>query len=253
MAGGSADVDGWTINIPCEEVAVRTIIDAARSREKGFTVFTLNLDHLVKLRREPEFRRAYKAARYVTADGAPVVRLGRRKWQGLKRTTGADMLVPVCLAAAEQGLSIFLFGTTDEVLKGTIERLKGATNGKLRIAGYASPPRNFDIYGDSANEYIARIIESECALCFVLLGAPKQEIFATRAVEQGAKSGFICVGAAADFISGKASRAPVMVQKAGLEWLWRLASDPTRLAARYTNCAILLAELEWKRLFKNTA
>ena len=80
-------------------------------------------------------------------------------------------------------------------------------------------------------------------MCFVALGAPKQEIFAARAVARGVQVGFVCIGAALDFLVGAQVRAPAIMQTFGLEWLWRLASDPGRLAKRYALCAIVLAEI----------
>ena len=74
-------------------------------------------------------------------------------------------------------------------------------------------------------------------------GAPKQEIFAARAVARDVPIGFVCIGAGLDFLVGAQVRAPAIMQRFGLEWLWRLASDPGRLAKRYARCAIVLAEI----------
>ena len=87
------------------------------------------------------------------------------------------------------------------------------------------------------------ISASGARLCFVALGAPKQEIFAARAVARGVPAGFVCIGAGLDFIVGAQVRAPAIMQKFGFEWLWRLANDPVRLTRRYTRCAVVLAEI----------
>ena len=244
MDTGSATVDGWKINLPSQGVAVRRILDAASARE-CFSVFTLNLDHLVKLRHLPEFRRAYRSAKFVTADGAPVAKLARRECPSLKTTTGADLLLPLCKGASERGLPVFLFGSSKEVLDATAQALRSATSDKLSIAGYDAPPADFDPRGAQADKFISQIRRSGCALCFIFLGAPKQELFATRAVEQGLKVGFLCVGAAADFIAGTQVRAPLAWRELGVEWLWRLLHNPRRLLSRYFACALLLAELRW--------
>jgi exopolysaccharide biosynthesis WecB/TagA/CpsF family protein len=91
------------------------------------------------------------------------------------------------------------------------------------------------------DEIGARINESGARLCFVSLGAPKQEIVAAALSIRCTDVGFLCVGAALDFIAGDAMRAPVWVQRAGCEWLWRLALDPRRLALRYLASAHVLA------------
>jgi len=87
-----ASVDGWQVNIPTLDIAISQVTDAARAGD-GFTCFTLNLDHLVKLRENSRFRSAYRAARFVTADGEPIARIARRQWPSVRRTTGADMMV----------------------------------------------------------------------------------------------------------------------------------------------------------------
>lgn len=238
--GALAHVDGWAINIPTQDIAIQEIIAAARSGE-GFNCVTLNLDHLVKLRQSAGFRRAYASAKFVTADGAPVAMIARRQAPQIERTTGADLFMPLCRAAAAHDVPVYLFGTSSEVLDEACRSLRRETGGRLKIAGYEAPPMGFDPAGRDAEAAIRR---SGARLCFVMLGAPKQELFAARAVASGARVGFVCVGAAGDFIVGRESRAPQLVQSAGLEWLWRLVHSPRRLAMRYMRCALLLARIE---------
>lgn len=237
-----ATVDGWGINVPDQTTAIRVILDAAQTGE-GFSVFTLNLDHLVKLRTDDAFRRAYREATFVTADGEPVARLARRDDPRVVRTTGADLMLPLADACADAGLPVFLFGTSPGVLAKAGERLVQNTGGSLEIAGTMSPPLGFDPEGPDADAAIDRIAQSGARICFVALGAPKQEIFAARAHARGVKAGFVCIGASLDFLAGEQIRAPRAFQRAGMEWLWRLGSNPRRLAARYAQCAILLAQL----------
>ena len=237
-----AAVDGWPVNIANEAEAVAKIT-AAAVRGDSFAVFTLNLDHLVKLRSSAVFRKAYMHARFVTADGAPVARLAQRQHALIERTTGADLVVPLARAAADQNLSVYLFGTSPQVIAESAADRAERCNGKLNIVGSSAPAMGFDPEGPEADAAIDRIAASGARLCFVALGAPKQEILAARAVARGVKTGFVCVGAALDFIAGEQSRAPLVMQKYGLEWLWRLASSPRRLAWRYLSCAVLLADI----------
>jgi exopolysaccharide biosynthesis WecB/TagA/CpsF family protein len=237
-----ASVDGWAINLADQRSAIDAIVSAAKAGA-GFTVFTLNLDHLVKLRSSDAFQRAYRSATFVTADGEPVARLARRDNPSIIRTTGADLLLPLAGACAEAGLPVFLFGTSPGVLAKAGARLVQNSDGRLEIAGTLSPPIGFDPEGPEADAAIARIAQSGARICFVALGAPKQEVFAARAQAQGVQAGFVCIGASLDFLAGEQVRAPRAFQRAGLEWLWRLGSNPRRLAARYAQCALLLAEL----------
>jgi exopolysaccharide biosynthesis WecB/TagA/CpsF family protein len=237
-----AAVDGWPVNIANEADAVAKITAAAR-RGESFAAFTLNLDHLVKLRSSAVFREAYMHARFVTADGAPVAKLASRQNARIERTTGADLVAPLARAAADAGLAVYLFGTSPQVIAQSAADLAERCDGRLDIAGSAAPAMGFDPEGAEADAAIDTIAASGARLCFVALGAPKQEIFAARAVARGAKCGFVCVGAALDFISGEQSRAPRVMQTYGLEWLWRLGSSPRRLAWRYLSCALLLADI----------
>jgi exopolysaccharide biosynthesis WecB/TagA/CpsF family protein len=235
-------VDGWKINIPDQQTAIEAI--CAGVREKcGFSVFTLNLDHLVKLRTDESFRAAYRSATFVTADGEPVARLARKTNPGIKRTTGADLVLPLARACATHQIPVFLFGTSPGVLASAGERLVQNTDGALSIVGSFSPAHGFDPQGPDADRAIEMIKKSAAQICFVALGAPKQEIFAARAVQMGAGAGFVCIGAALDFLAGDQIRAPQTVQSMHLEWLWRLASNPRRLALRYAKCAALLGKL----------
>ncbi len=237
-----ASVDGWGINIATLDDAVRAIVAAAREAQP-FNVFTLNLDHLVKLRTSAAFRSAYSNATFVTADGAPVARLARRQSPAIERTTGADLVLPLAAAAAAANLPVYLFGTSPEALAEAGRELSDYCDGTLSIAGSSAPPMTFDPESAEADAEIDRIAATGARLCFVALGAPKQELFAARAVARRVPVGFVCIGAGLDFLAGEQVRAPRVMQSAGIEWLWRLALNPRRLAARYASCAMLLARI----------
>lgn len=243
--GGSSRVrvDGWNINLLTQSQAVDEII-AAAERKESFSAFTLNLDHLVKLRRNQKFRAAYDTARFVTADGAPVARLASRHGCKVERVTGADLVLPLCRAAAARKLPVYLFGTTPQSLRRTEGVLAKETGYELDVVGAMSPDLGFDPDGADAGRALERIADSGARLCFIALGAPKQELLAARAVRQGVPVGFVCIGAALDFLAGTQVRAPAMMQDRGMEWLWRLGTNPRRFAGRYMSCALMLAELE---------
>lgn len=237
-----ARVDGWPINLADMTEAVARIAETAERGESA-AVFTLNLDHLVKLRTSAAFRSAYERARFITADGAPIVRLARTQNSKIHRTTGADMVLPLAEEAARRGLPIYLFGSDAFVLGKAGQRLQANTGGQLSIVGSAAPPMGFDPESAAADAAIDRIAASGARICLLALGAPKQEIFAARAVARGVPVVFVGIGAALDFLAGAQVRAPGFLQRAGLEWAWRLASNPRRLAVRYAQCALVLADL----------
>lgn len=236
-----AFVDGQAVNAGTPAAAIGQAMARARAGQ-GFTLFTLNLDHLVKRRDDARFRAAYARADIVTADGQPVVRLARREGAELERTTGADLVLPLCAAAEADGAPVYLFGATETSLEVACARLRQHFP-RLDVRGCESPAMGFDPQSEAALEAGRRIAASGARLCFVALGAPKQELFADRMARAVGGVGYVCVGAALDFISGEQTRAPVIFQRTGLEWAYRLLSNPARMWARYARCAALYARL----------
>jgi exopolysaccharide biosynthesis WecB/TagA/CpsF family protein len=226
--------------------AIRASMDRARNRI-GFTFFTLNLDHLCKRRQFDAFRGCYDRATLVSADGSPIVWLARSVRAPISRTTGADLVRPLIAEAASSGISVYFFGTSDDVLTKTIAKLtKEFPN--LVVAGYESPKMGFNPTSEEAEEAADRIAASGAGFCFVALGAPKQELFADMAFDRCGRIGFFCVGAALDFIAGHQIRAPEFMARNGLEWLWRLLKNPIRLFTRYFDSAMMLLwlSLPWQ-------
>ena len=234
-------VGGVTVNIRSLRHAVAAVVNDAR-RRRGSCLFTLNLDHCAKLRASAKFRAAYARARYVTADGFPIVLLGRLSGFTVQRTTGADLLWPLCAQAARYRLPVFLLGPNAGVLRRAQARLSERLP-QLEIAGSYAPGPNFDPDSLDADLAIERIRQSGARLCFLAVGAPRQELFAVRCRERAPQTNFVCVGAALDFIAGTQARAPVLLRKSGLEWLWRLSSNPRRLTGRYLQSAAVFPRL----------
>jgi exopolysaccharide biosynthesis WecB/TagA/CpsF family protein len=238
---GDLAIDGISINVLSMDDAISAITSATRSGD-SFSVCTLNLDHVAQLQRRPDFRAAYRRARFVTADGFPIVALGRLAGTPIRRTTGADLVRPLCARAGQEGLPVFLLGSSALTLHRAARRLAARFDG-LRIVGCHAPGNRFDPHSGEADEAIARIRASGAKLCFVALGAPRQEIFAARCLDELSGTGLLCVGAALDFIANTQSRAPVFTQKTGLEWAWRMLRDPRRLGPRYARCMAVVPQL----------
>ncbi len=236
-----AEVDGWPIHLRDAADCVETLTQAL-VRRQAFSFCPLNLDLLVKARNDAAFAAAMRRADYIIADGWPIAMLARRHDRRVQRTTGADLIVPLAQAAEAHEIPVYLFGTSPDVLAAVKADLMAKLPG-LHVAGVESPPLGFDPNGPAADAAIDRIRASGAGLCFLALGAPKQEILAARALERGVGVGFVCVGAGLDFIAGAQVRAPAVMRDNGMEWLWRLATNPRRLAARYAACAIHLARI----------
>ena len=222
-----------------------TLLDdlAARLRAgQGFSVATLNLDHVVKLSRNPRFRAAYAAHTHVTADGKPIVWLSRLAGQQVSLVPGSELIEPLVAKAVEARVPVAFFGSSQETLEVAADRLRARHRG-LEIALCRAPVMGFDPESAVVEEDIAALKASGARLVFLALGAPKQEVFAARAQMALPEMGFVSVGAGLDFIAGTQRRAPAWVQAIAAEWLWRMLSDPRRLAARYGACIAVLPKL----------
>lgn len=217
-------IDGW----PALERALRTRFAAG----EGFALATLNLDHLTKLRIPGPFRAAYDAQDLVTADGNPIVWCSRLAGQPVALLPGSDMILPICRIAAEMDVPLGLVGSTDDSLAGAAEALEAQVPG-LRVVAKVAPPMGFDPAGAAADEILRGLSAAGVRLCFLALGAPKQEILAARGRQIAPEIGFASIGAGLDFLSGQQTRAPAWVRRLALEWLWRLLGSPRRMASRY--------------------
>ena len=230
-------VAGFGLNVASIPQAVDLAVDYA-AQGNGFTFYTLNLDHVAKLRGSAAFRDSYRRATFVCADGWPIAWLANRAAgrHAVERVTGADLTEPLLQAAAEHGLPVYLIGPGQRAQAAAIAELKRRAPA-LVIAGAETPRVAVDDVTFDHLAMAARIRASGARLCLVALGAPKQELLADAFSAHCPSVGFLCVGAALDFIAGYARRAPLWMRRSGLEWLWRLATEPHRLAARYAACA----------------
>lgn len=237
-AGGGVRV---VVNTP-DRAALVAGVEWRLSAGRGFTAATLNLDHLVKLPRSARFRAAYLAADFVVADGNPIVWLSRLAGRPVGLAPGSELIDPLAELAARLGAPVALFGATDATLAAAAARLEAAFPG-LAIVHRAAPPFGFDPEGAEAARCADALAASGARLCFVALGAPKQEIFAAFAASRAPSCGFVSIGAGLDFIAGAQTRAPAWTRALAMEWLWRAAGDPRRLAGRYVACALKLPAL----------
>ncbi|MGD1882783.1 MAG: WecB/TagA/CpsF family glycosyltransferase [Paracoccaceae bacterium] len=217
-------------------------IEAHLQARKGFAVATLNLDHVVKIRRDPAFCAAYAAHSHITADGNPIVWFSKLAGHEVDLMPGSEMISPVVSLAAQHDVPVALLGATEASLDQAATALMQAYPG-LRIVARIAPPMGFEPTGHDADRCIEELRQSGTRLCFLALGAPKQERFAVHAARALPETGFMSIGAGLDFISGAQTRAPMVVQKLALEWLWRLSQNPQRLAARYGACIAILPRL----------
>ncbi len=230
--------------------AVAAIGDAVAARAHAYVV-TPNVDHVVRLRRDPLFRLTYEHAALCLVDSVPLVIAARLVGRPLVgRVAGSDLLPALCRLAVEQGYSVALFGGRGGVALRAAAVLK-ANHPALRIATVYTPPDDFQIEGPDAEAAVAALNLAKPDILFVGLGSPKQELWVHWHWDRLAVTVAVCCGAALDYAAGAKPRAPAWMQRAGLEWLWRLAHEPRRLWRRYLvdDLAFLGIVLkEWWRL-----
>lgn len=227
-----------TVNLP-HAAALLTEAKARMMARQGFALATINLDHLVKLKADPTFRRAYAAQDLVVADGNPIVWLSRLARRPVQLVPGSEMVVPLARIAAQAGVKVALLGSTEAALAAAAEVLRAEVPG-LDVALQIAPPMGFDPEGAEAAAMLRLLETGGIGLTFIALGAPKQERLAARGRELAPSVGFASIGAGLDFLAGTQTRAPEWVQKLAMEWAWRMMSDPRRLIRRYAACFRIL-------------
>lgn len=213
--------------------------------------FTPNVDHIVLLNSNPEFEEAYKNAGFICADGMPLVWFSALIGKKLpERVTGVDLVSSLVSKASEKGLKIYFMGGKAEVTPIAVAKLQSAFPDFV-LAGISTPPPGFENSAEENAVLVNTINQSSPDILFVALGAPKQEIWSYRHREKLNVGVIVAVGGAFDFLAGRIQRAPEFVQRLGLEWLWRLIHEPTRLWKRYLvrdRAFLGIAWHEWKKI-----
>ncbi len=223
-------IAGTGISRVSYESATRWIAAWAGRRESRY-VSASPARGVVTAWHDPEFRRILNSADIVVPDGVPVVwtmrLLGVRRQ---RRVYGPDLTLHACRLCAERGWPVFLYGSTEGVLEKLEANLERRFPG-LHVAGKCSPPFR-PMTEDEDRLLVERINASGARVVLVGLGMPKQDgwihdhVGRVRAVMMG-------VGAAFDFHAGTLRQAPAWMQRMGLEWFFRLLTEPRRLWRRY--------------------
>jgi exopolysaccharide biosynthesis WecB/TagA/CpsF family protein len=236
------DVFGVQVSATNYDQAVEAILQTAQLKQPAAVSF--HAAHaVVTASDDPVLREKVNRFQMIGPDGQPV-RWALNWLHGTRltdRVYGPELTVRLCRAAAERGVSIYLYGSSPEVIealsRNLLERFPN-----LVIAGTEAPPfRALSAEEDAA--MVERINASGAGLVFIGLGCPKQDHFAADHADR-IQGVLVCVGAAFDFHAGNKRTAPAWMQRHGLEWLYRLCQEPRRLWKRYlvTN-TLFLAKL----------
>lgn len=227
---GRGRVIGLPVTVAAFEKTGTAILAAAAAGRRGYVCVAAT--HLLSLAHgDPDLARVLEEAAIVTADGMPVhLTLKLKGHRESEKTSGPDLMPWLLERAESEGLAVYFFGGTAEeaaALEGAVKRRFP----RLRAAGFEPAP-GLALRPDLDPAVARRIEASGARIVFVGIGCPRQEWWMARH-SPAIGAVLIGVGAAFNFLSGRASRAPVAMQRTGLEWLFRLCQDPRRLAGRY--------------------
>jgi N-acetylglucosaminyldiphosphoundecaprenol N-acetyl-beta-D-mannosaminyltransferase len=212
------------------ETAGSLVIEWAQARNNRY-VCVANVHMLMEAYDSHEFSEIVNGADLVTPDGMPLVWIMRLKGQrGQSRVYGPALMLHVIENAAREHIPVGFYGSTPQVLESLAKRMKGDHAG-LNIAFLFSPPYR-DLDADEDSKVMQNIDRSGVRILFVGLGCPKQERWMAERRDK-LDCVMIGVGAAFDFVSGAKSQAPGWMQGVGLEWFYRLVTEPGRLWRRY--------------------
>lgn len=194
-------------------------------------VCVANVHMLMESRWNESLRNVLEKADLTTPDGMPIVWVMRSLGiQDQERVAGLDIFRSVCQKAAEKNISVYLLGSTQDVLSKMKNRLENEFSA-LKVVGIESPPfRPLTKVEDI--KLIERINESGAGITFVSLGCPKQECWMQEHLGK-INSVMIGVGAVFPVYAGEKKHAPKWVRESGLEWSYRLLQEPRRLFGRY--------------------
>jgi N-acetylglucosaminyldiphosphoundecaprenol N-acetyl-beta-D-mannosaminyltransferase len=201
----------------------------------------VNVHNIVGAQDDDALREVFRSAGMICADGVPIVWLSRRHGAThAERVCGPDVMLSICDEGRALGLRHYFFGGRPGVAEALGHALQARYPG-LIVAGTVSPPFRAVAEQESAAT-LAAINDARPHVLWVGLGAPKQEFWVADHASLVSAGLLLPVGAAFDFHSGRIRRAPRWMRRSGLEWLFRLAMDPRRLASRYlrTNSKFLV-------------
>ena len=218
-----APVDPWTM----EQTVAAT--DALIKDGRFAHLIGVNADKLLQMRDDAEMDACVRRCEVVNADGASMVMAANKLGVSLPgRVAGIDLMWELCALAEREGHRVYLLGAKAEVVEKTAAVLAGKYPG-MTICGY----RDGYFGDDEFDAVIAQVEETKPDIVFVGITSPKKERLIERFRELGAKGAFVGVGGSFDVVSGNIPRAPMWMQRANLEWLFRMVQEPKRLVKRY--------------------
>jgi exopolysaccharide biosynthesis WecB/TagA/CpsF family protein len=232
------------LDFACLGVAEAAALIANRPADAPFAyVVTPNADHLVRIEGDGRLREAYRGAALRLLDSRVVARLARVF--GLVPppvVTGSDLTARLLTRHLQPGERIAIVGLSPEFLPALVTRLN------LAPPAHYDPPMGFDRDPAAFAAAIGFVRDNPARLIFLAVGSPRQERLAAAIAAAGGATGTgLCIGASLEFVAGRRRRAPGCISRMGLEWAFRLASEPRRLARRYLIDSPRVVALLWRQ------
>lgn len=204
-------------------------VDQYIKKQRPLHLMGVNADKINELQKDKKLKEIINNCEIINADGMSVVWASRKLGKPLKeRVAGIDLMLKLLTLSQQKGYSIYLLGAKQEVVEQTIEVIEKEYKG-INIAGYHNGYFRKEEWNDIAKE----IENSFADIIFVGISSPLKEYLVEYLLQKCEKGVFMGVGGSFDVISGKIARAPIWMQKMGLEWLFRVIQEPKRLWKRY--------------------
>ena len=220
------------LGVPLDRVRVDEAVERCeRAISAGgyFQHMSVNVAKLVTIQRDPLLRQAVSACPLVTADGQGVVWASRLLGRPLpERVAGIDLMARLLERAEQRAYRVYILGARPAVLEAALTRLRERHPG-LILAGARD-----GYFADShAREVCEDIRAARADMLFVAMSSPRKELFLDKFGPSLGVPFAMGVGGSVDVIAGVTRRAPALLQRSGLEWLYRLVQEPRRLGRRY--------------------
>jgi N-acetylglucosaminyldiphosphoundecaprenol N-acetyl-beta-D-mannosaminyltransferase len=226
------DLMGISIHQITEAQCVELIIQALEQQLGGWVV-TPNLDHLRRCSVDPEYAQAILKADLRVADGMPLIWASRLQRTPLpERVAGSNLIYSLSEAVGKRGRSLYLLGGDPGTADAAGQILQKRCPG-LRIAGTHCPEYGFEKNPERIQQITDDLRQAKPNVVFVGLGSPKQEYLIQKFQMVLPQAWWLGVGISFSFVCGRVRRAPMWMQRCGLEWFHRLSGEPHRLARRY--------------------
>lgn len=219
------------LNVDVNPLTMIETIDIIKNRilQNQFTQHVVvNVAKIVKMKKDSVLRESVESCDIINIDGMGVVWGARLLGHDIpERVAGVDLFHNLVKMSAEESLPIFLLGATEDVVRKTAEKVSDK-HSNLNVAGY-----HHGYFWDDELAVVNKIKESGAKLLFVAITSPKKENFINKWQKDLGVQFVMGVGGTFDVVAGKVSRAPIWMQKYGLEWLFRVIQEPRRMFWRY--------------------